>query len=90
MTEHDPVAGLQEVEAGIARAATGYDRDPASITLVAVSKLFPAADIEAVLAVGHRVFGENYVKEAAEKWPALRQRYPDVELHLIGPLQSNK
>lgn len=90
MTEHDPVAGLKEVEAGIARAATDYDRDPASITLVAVSKLFPSADIEAVLAAGHRVFGENYVKEAAEKWPALRERYPDVELHLIGPLQSNK
>lgn len=90
MTEYDPVAGLKEVEAGIARAATDYDRDPASITLVAVSKLFPSADIEAVLAAGHRVFGENYVKEAAEKWPALRERYPDVELHLIGPLQSNK
>ncbi|KAB0267989.1 YggS family pyridoxal phosphate-dependent enzyme [Microvirga brassicacearum] len=90
MTEHDPVAGLKEVEAGIARAATDYDRDPASITLVAVSKLFPSADIEAVLAAGHRVFGENYVKEAAEKWPPLRERYPDVELHLIGPLQSNK
>ena len=90
MIDHDSVAGLKEVEAGIARAAADYGRDPASITLVAVSKLFPAEAIEPVLAAGQRVFGENYVKEAAEKWPALKARYPDVELHLIGPLQSNK
>ena len=90
MSEHDSVAALREVQAGIARAASDYDRDPASITLVAVSKLFPAEEIAPVLAAGQRVFGENYVQEANAKWPALRERYPDVELHLIGPLQSNK
>ncbi len=90
MIEHDSVAALEEVRAGIARAAADYERDPASITLVAVSKLFPPEAIAPVLAAGQRVFGENYVKEAAAKWPALRDRYPDVELHLIGPLQSNK
>jgi pyridoxal phosphate enzyme (YggS family) len=90
MIEHDSVAALREVRAGIARAASDYDRDPASITLVAVSKLFPAEDIAPVLAAGQRVFGENYVQEANAKWPALRTGYPDVELHLIGPLQSNK
>ncbi|WP_210496349.1 YggS family pyridoxal phosphate-dependent enzyme [Microvirga antarctica] len=90
MSEHDTVAALKDVRAGIARAAADYERDPASVTLVAVSKLFPATAILPVLAAGQRVFGENYVKEAGEKWPALRERYPDVELHLIGPLQSNK
>lgn len=90
MTEHDSVAALNEVRAGISRAASDYERDPASITLVAVSKLFPPQEIEPVLAAGQRVFGENYVQEANAKWPGLRQRYPDVELHLIGPLQSNK
>ena len=57
---------------------------------MAVSKTFPADAIEPVLAAGQRVFGENYVQEAKAKWPALRERYPDVELHMIGPLQSNK
>jgi pyridoxal phosphate enzyme (YggS family) len=90
MIPHDSVAALEEVKAGISRAASDYERDPASITLVAVSKLFPADAIEPVLAAGQRVFGENYVQEANAKWPALRARYPDVELHLIGPLQSNK
>ena len=55
-----------------------------------MSKTFPAEAIEPVLAAGQRVFGENYVQEAKAKWPALRERYPDIELHLIGPLQSNK
>ena len=58
--------------------------------LVAVSKTFDAGEIEPVLAAGQRVFGENRVQEALGKWPELRTRYPDVELHLIGPLQSNK
>ena len=66
------------------------ERDPASITLIAVSKTFPGEAIEPVLGAGHRVFGENYVQEAKAKWGPLRERYPDVELHLIGPLQSNK
>jgi pyridoxal phosphate enzyme (YggS family) len=90
MSDHNPVEGLAQVRAAIRRAAADYDRDPASIALVAVSKTFPAEEIEPVLAAGQRVFGENYVQEAKAKWPGLRERYPDVELHLIGPLQSNK
>ncbi len=90
MSENDAVEGLRQVQESIARAASDYDRDPSSITLVAVSKTFPAEDIEPVLAAGQRVFGENYVQEAKAKWPALRDCYPDVELHMIGPLQSNK
>ncbi len=80
----------KQVRAGIARAAADSGRDPASVTLVAVSKTFPAEAVEPVLAAGQRAFGENYVQEAKGKWPALKERYPDVELHLIGPLQSNK
>ncbi len=90
MSENDAVEGLRQVQEGIRRAASDYARDPSSITLVAVSKTFPAQDIEPVLAAGQRVFGENYVQEAKAKWPALRERYADVELHMIGPLQSNK
>jgi PLP dependent protein len=91
MADHaDSVARLQAVRAAIARAARDFGRDPASITLVAVSKTFPAEAVEPVLAAGQRVFGENYVQEAKTKWTPLRERYPDVELHLIGPLQSNK
>ena len=86
----DAVARLESVRAAIVRAARDFERDPASITLVAVSKTFPAEAIEPVLAAGQRVFGENYVQEAKGKWPSLRERYPDVELHMIGPLQSNK
>src|SRR5215210_8940906 len=86
----DAVARLESVRAEIVRAAGDFGRDPASITLVAVSKTFPADAIEPALAAGQRVFGENYVQEAKGKWPPLRERYPDVELHLIGPLQSNK
>src|SRR5215207_2324038 len=86
----DAVARLESVRAEIVRAARDFGRDPASITLVAVSKTFPAEAIEPVLAAGQRVFGENYVQEAKAKWGPLRERYPDVELHLIGPLQSNK
>ena len=79
-----------EVRGRIARAGLDFGRDPASVTLVCVSKTFPAAEIEPALAAGERVFGENRVQEAQGKWPELRTRYPDVELHLIGPLQSNK
>ena len=74
----------------IARARDRFGPPPEQVTLVAVSKTFPAAAIEPFLAAGQRVFGENRVQEAKEKWPALRQRYADVELHLIGPLQTNK
>jgi pyridoxal phosphate enzyme (YggS family) len=86
----DSVARLHAVRAEIVRAARDFERDPADVTLVAVSKTFPADAIEPVLAAGQRVFGENYVQEAKAKWGPLRQRYPGVELHLIGPLQSNK
>lgn len=81
---------LKAVADSIARTAREEGRDPASVTLIAVSKTFPVEAVEPVLAAGHRVFGENRVQEAKAKWPALRERYPDVELHLIGPLQSNK
>ena len=90
MNENSAVEGLEQVRASIRRAASDYGRDPSSITLVAVSKTFPAEAVEPVLAAGQRVFGENYVQEAKAKWPALRERHEGVELHMIGPLQSNK
>lgn len=65
-------------------------RAPGSVRLIAVSKVQPLARIEQALEAGHRLFGENRVQEAAGKWPDLKDRYPDVELHLIGPLQTNK
>jgi pyridoxal phosphate enzyme (YggS family) len=86
----DAATRLRDVHAAIARAARDCDRDPAAITLIAVSKTMPTAAIEPVLDAGQRVFGENYVQEARAKWPPLRERIPGVELHLIGPLQSNK
>lgn len=81
---------LAEVTTGIARAAAIAARDPRTIELVAVSKTHPAEAIVPLLAAGHRSFGENRVQEAAAKWPALRAVYPDIRLHLIGRLQSNK
>ena len=84
------MTGLTEVQARIAKAAESAGRDPETITLVAVSKVQPLERVEAVLAAGHRIFGENRVQEAEGKWPAFRERYPDIELHLIGPLQTNK
>ena len=81
---------LKEVRARIAAAAADAERDPASVTLVAVSKTFEADDILPVIEAGQRVFGENRVQEAKGKWPALKDRFPDIELHLIGPLQTNK
>jgi hypothetical protein len=82
--------GLEQVRAEIARAACDAGRDPASVTLVAVSKTFAAEQIEPVIAAGQRLFGENRVQEAKAKWPALQVNYPGIALHLIGPLQSNK
>src|SRR5690348_142442 len=90
MSENNPVEGLQEVREAIRRAASDYERNLSEITLVAVSKTFPVEAIEPVRAAGQRVFGENYVQEAKAKWTQLRARYPDTEVHLIGPLQSNK
>jgi len=81
---------LAAVKQRIVDAARGAGRDPAGVQLIAVTKTFEGPAIEPVLEAGHRVFGENRVQEAKAKWPALRQRYPDIELHLIGPLQSNK
>jgi pyridoxal phosphate enzyme (YggS family) len=84
------MTGLAEVKQRIAAAAIEAGRDPGDITLVAVSKVQPAERIEAVLAAGHRVFGENRVQEALSRWPALRESYSGVELHMIGQLQTNK
>jgi hypothetical protein len=90
-----PVTGgspnaLATVEAEIARACRDARRDRGSVTLIAVSKTFAADAIVPVIAAGQRVFGENRVQEAKAKWPALTSVYPDLALHLIGPLQSNK
>src|SRR4051812_31541434 len=82
--------GLARVRAEIAAACAEAKRDPASVTLIAVSKTFPGDAVEPVIAAGQRVFGENRVQEAKAKWPALRAAHPDLQLHLIGPLQSNK
>jgi pyridoxal phosphate enzyme (YggS family) len=81
---------LNDTKAAIARAAQDCGRDPAGVTLVCVTKTFPAEDVVPLLDAGHRIFGENRVQEAVGKWPGLRARYPGIELHLIGPLQSNK
>src|ERR1700751_3806358 len=83
-------APLRAVRERIARACMEARRDPASVTLVAISKTFGADAIESVIACGQCVFGENRVQEAKAKWPALRLRHPGLELHLVGPLQSNK
>ncbi|MBV1706384.1 MAG: YggS family pyridoxal phosphate-dependent enzyme [Hyphomicrobiales bacterium] len=84
------VEGLRQVEMLMERAARDAGRDPAAVKLVCVSKTHDGAAILPVLAAGCRIFGENRVQEAAGKWPALRASHPDIELHLIGPLQSNK
>ena len=82
--------GLAEIEERIAKAAATHGRSRDDVTLVAVSKKQPDDRVAAVLEQGHRVFGENRVQEAAAKWPAFRDRYDGIELHLIGPLQTNK
>ena len=81
---------LEEVRTRIAHAARIARREPAEVTLIAVSKTHPAEAIAPLIAAGQRVFGENRVQETAEKWPALRAAHPDIELHLVGQLQSNK
>jgi pyridoxal phosphate enzyme (YggS family) len=86
----DVAERLAAVHQEIATAARHAGRNPADVTLVAVSKTFGPDAIEPVIAAGQRVFGENRVQEAKAKWPALRERYPGLALHLIGPLQSNK
>ncbi len=81
---------LEAVRSRIDVAAREVGRDPAGVSLVAVSKTFEMAEIVPVIEAGQRVFGENRVQEAKSKWPALRERFAGIELHLIGPLQSNK
>jgi pyridoxal phosphate enzyme (YggS family) len=86
----DAATRLAAVRDEIARACREAGREPESVTLVAVSKTFGAEAIRPVIAAGQRVFGENRVQEAQAKWPALREDHPGLELHLVGPLQSNK
>ncbi|HZS84396.1 MAG TPA: YggS family pyridoxal phosphate-dependent enzyme [Stellaceae bacterium] len=83
-------ANLAAVRERIAAAAAGAGRAPDSVALVAVSKTHSAEAVEAALVAGQRIFGENRVQEAQRKFPALRQRWPDLCLHLVGPLQTNK
>ncbi|KMW58620.1 Hypothetical protein AIOL_003598 [Candidatus Rhodobacter oscarellae] len=82
--------GLEDVRAALDAACEGAGRAPEDVALIAVSKVQPIERVEAVLAAGHRVFGENRVQEAAGKWPDLKACFSGVELHLIGPLQTNK
>ena len=89
-TNDTPTARLARIQSEIAAAAKLAGRASSEITLMAVSKTRSADDIMPLLASGQRVFGENRVQEAADKWPALRAAFPDTELHLIGQLQSNK
>jgi len=81
---------LSDITARVAEAEKKAGRAPGSVTLIAVSKKQPADRITAVLDEGHRIFGENRVQEAQDRWPPLKERYDGIELHLIGPLQTNK
>lgn len=85
-----PADLLHDIRARIDQAARIARRKAADVTLVAISKTHPAQRILPLIEAGQRVFGENRVQEAAEKWPALREQFPDVALHLVGQLQSNK
>ncbi|WP_376876502.1 YggS family pyridoxal phosphate-dependent enzyme [Albirhodobacter sp. R86504] len=82
--------GLALIKARLAQAERAAGRAEGSVTLIAVSKVQPNARVEAVLRDGHRVFGENYVQETAGKWPEWRAEFPDAQVHMIGPLQTNK
>jgi len=88
--EHNVVARLRQVRSEVERATRHARRSPDEVTLIAVSKTYFADSILPVLEDGQRVFGENRVQESMQKWPELKAQFPDVELHLIGPLQSNK
>ncbi|TPG20437.1 YggS family pyridoxal phosphate-dependent enzyme [Sphingomonas koreensis] len=90
MTTDDPAQRLAAIRDRIAKAARLARRDPADVTLIAVSKTHPAETIVPLIAAGQRVFGENRVQEAEAKWPALQGATPGIALHLIGQLQSNK
>ena len=82
--------GLEQITARIRAAEAAAGRPEGSVTLIAVSKVQPAERVASALEAGQRVFGENYVQEAQGKWPGFRERFGDVKLHMIGPLQSNK
>jgi pyridoxal phosphate enzyme (YggS family) len=88
--KRDPAAALDRLKAEIADAAVAEGRDPASATLIAVSKNHGADAVRPCLEAGHREYGENRVQEAEGKWPALKDAFPNTVLHLIGPLQRNK
>ncbi|MGH6874665.1 MAG: YggS family pyridoxal phosphate-dependent enzyme, partial [Aestuariivirgaceae bacterium] len=81
---------MLQVRKRISDAAKASGRPESGITLIAVSKTFGAEHIKPILEAGQEVFGENRVQEAKAKWPALKERHPGIELHLVGPLQSNK
>ncbi|WP_037228009.1 YggS family pyridoxal phosphate-dependent enzyme [Roseobacter sp. GAI101] len=81
---------LEDITTRIAKAEADAGRAPGSVTLIAVSKVQPLARVQAVLEQGHRCFGENRVQEAEGKWPDFKQQFDGIDLHLIGPLQSNK
>lgn len=85
-----PAERLEGVQARITAAVRSAGRNAADVELIAVSKTFEAPGILPVLQAGHRLFGENRVQEAKQKWPALKAQFPDTKLHLVGPLQSNK
>ncbi len=82
--------GLTDIQNRLTTACETAGRDPRDVTLVAVSKVQPAERVEAVLTQGQRIFGENRVQEAAERWPPFQDRFADISLHLVGPLQTNK
>jgi len=86
----DIAENLKTVQAKIAKRAENWGQDAARVSLVAVSKKQPIEKLRAALEAGHRVFGENRVQEAQQKWPGLQEEFGDVTLHLIGPLQTNK
>ncbi|AUG54645.1 YggS family pyridoxal phosphate-dependent enzyme [Thalassospira marina] len=86
----DIAANLATIQQNIDEAASAVGRKSDDVTLVCVSKTHDAPHVRGALVAGRRIFGENRVQEASEKWPGLKQEFPDVELHLIGPLQSNK
>ena len=88
--EADIQDNLRAVKARIAEAATAAGRDPAAVALVAIAKTHPPGTIRLAIAAGQRIFGENRVQEAEEKWPALKAEFPDLRLHFVGTLQRNK
>ncbi len=90
LSDVDVAANLAAVEARIAEAARAAGRSPESVIPIAVSKAQPLARVRAALEAGHRTFGENRVQEAKAKWPPLKVAFADLELHLVGPLQTNK